>query len=90
MVSVGATTPQGGTSTGGTNPPQGGGSTRGTRPPQGGTQHRGGATGGHHTAGGTSTQGGPSHPPTVVEGAQEHAFCLREIMAHMGPDENMT
>jgi len=66
MVSVVAILLKRDTSTRGKNPPQGGGSTRGTRPPQGGTQHRGGAAGGHHTAGGTSTQGGPSHPPTLA------------------------
>jgi len=62
MVSVGATTPQGGTRTRGKNPPQGGAAHGGAR-----AHHRGA----HNTAGGaqggTTPRGAPAHrgvPPT--------------------------
>jgi len=52
MVSVGATTPQGGTSTRGKNPPQGGGQHTGHAPTTGGhITPRGGRRGAPHRGG---------------------------------------
>jgi len=68
MVSVGATTPQGGTAHGARThrregqqaPTAGGHNTAGRR-----------AAGGYNAAGGTSTQGGLSHPPTIHVGRSD-------------------
>jgi len=63
MVSVGATTPRGGTSTRGKSPPQGGQHT-GHAPTTGGhTTPRGARRGAPHRGGHQHTEGG-NHPPT--------------------------
>jgi len=63
MVSVGATTLRGGTSTRGKSPPQGGAAHGARAHHRGAHNTAGGSRGAPHREG-TSTHGGPSHPPT--------------------------
>jgi len=80
MVSVGATTPQGGTSTRRKNPPQGGAAHGARAHHRGAHNTAGGGAGWHHTAGGTSTQGVPptrqQRAPDVVSGKSSHSLAL--------------